>query len=124
VNSSDCIDVLDFISLVKTTVVDFSDMTEWLEVSESVSEIDNRRFGRALNASLSGMMIRTCWQTTSDGINLQRDVRVDEDLYQIDVTYHPAGAKNLLMFWTLDMSEYVKAIQSGVPGRLTAKSAM
>lgn len=36
----------------------------------------------------------------------------------MDYTYHPAGAKNLLMCWTLDMSEYVKAIQRGVPGRL------
>ena len=55
-------------------VVDFPDSCEWLEVSESVSEIDDRLFGWALSASRSGMMMRTCWQTTSDGINLHRGV--------------------------------------------------
>jgi hypothetical protein len=83
VNSSDCIDVLDLISLVKTTVVDFSDMTEWLEVSESVSDMDARRLGRALNASRSGIMIKTCWQTTSDGMNLYDSVRIDDEVLKL-----------------------------------------
>lgn len=82
-NSSDCIDVLDLISLVKTTVVDFSDMTEWLEVSESVSDMDARRLGRALNASRSGIMIKTCWQTTSDGMNLYDSVRIDDEVLKL-----------------------------------------
>jgi hypothetical protein len=99
-------------------VDDFSDMCEWLDVRESVSEIDDRLFGVALSASRSGMMMRTCWQTTSEGINLRHGVSFDNGARTGCVTYHPAGAKNLLISWIWCIFEYVKAIQSGVPGRL------
>jgi hypothetical protein len=58
-------------------------MTEWLEVSESVSDMDARRLGRALNASRSGIMIKTCWQTTSDGMNLYDSVRIDDEVLKL-----------------------------------------
>jgi hypothetical protein len=53
-------------------VEDFAETTEWLEFREAVSETEVERcWGRDLKASRSGMMMRTCWQTTRDGRNLR-----------------------------------------------------
>jgi hypothetical protein len=53
------------------TVEDFADDTEWVEVRDSVSDVDEERWrGRDLKASRRGMRMRTCWQTTNDGKNL------------------------------------------------------
>jgi hypothetical protein len=65
-------EALDFNSLLKITVDDFAETTEWVEFREAVSETDVERcWGRDLKASRRGMMIRTCWQTTRDGRNLR-----------------------------------------------------
>jgi hypothetical protein len=64
-------EVLDLSSLLKITVEDFADTTECVDFREAVSEADvGRSWGRDLNASRRGMMMRTCWQTTRDGRNL------------------------------------------------------
>ena len=44
-------------------------MIDWVDVNDS-SEIEDRRCGRALSAPRRGIRSRTCWQTTSDGMNL------------------------------------------------------
>jgi hypothetical protein len=47
-------------------------MMEWLDVSDWVSEVEEERWrGCDLNASRRGMRMRTCWQTTSEGMNLE-----------------------------------------------------
>lgn len=70
-NSSACIEAFDFSSLLKMTVEDFADTAECVEVRDSVSEVEIECCrGRDLNASRSGMRIRTCWHTTNDGKNL------------------------------------------------------
>jgi hypothetical protein len=44
---------------------------EWLELSDSVSEVEEERWrGRDLNASRRGMRMRTCWHITREGMNL------------------------------------------------------
>jgi hypothetical protein len=71
-NSNACIDDLGLSSLLKTTVDDLADKMDWVEVRDSVSDMESDLWrGLDLNASRRGMTISTCWQTTSDGMNLQ-----------------------------------------------------
>jgi hypothetical protein len=69
--SSACIDTFDLSSLLKITVVDFVDFSEW-EAKDSVSDavVVGRSRGCDLKASRSGIMMSTCWQTIKDGMNL------------------------------------------------------
>lgn len=72
-NSSACIEDLGLSSLLKTTVDDFADNIDRVEVRDSVSDIEFALWrGLDLKASRRGMTISTCWQTTSDGMNLHR----------------------------------------------------
>lgn len=69
-NSSACIDTLVLADLSRLSIGDFSTKIDREDLKESVSEIEERRYGCIFSASRRGMTIKTCWQTISDGMNL------------------------------------------------------